>query len=300
MKSLKKVAFILMVSALLMTQVAAIAPTAYAANQPVVPANCTRLHTVQKNETLTKIGRLYGTTARALITMNQIEEPGRIKPGMILCVAQPAVAVPAVPVLGADTSTSVRVSATQVHEDKDVTLSGKNLANNSRYSVYMVRYGKDNSLAVPAGFVTTNSSGAFTSTVRLPKKMVDVAKITVILRNSSGDIASNWFINADSSGNTGGKNAPSFNISVSDVEKGDWVQIKTSNLPANVTFSVRIGAQGSKGEKGILVGTLRDDDGSVKATFDIPAELADRSKLDIRVENTALGIYAYATFQNTK
>jgi LysM repeat protein len=299
-KSLKKFSFFLMVLTLLLTQVAAITPTAHAVQQPIVPANCTRLHTVQKNETLTKIGQKYGKTARELKAMNQIEEAGRIKPGMILCVAQPAVSVPAAPVLGPDTSTTVRVTVTRVHEDVDVTLSGKSLANNSRYTVYMVRFGKNTSLAVVAGSVTTNSTGTFTTTLRLPKKMVDVAKVTVILRNSSGDIASNWFINADSSGNTGGKNAPSFNISVSDVEKGDWVQIKTSNLPANVTFSVRIGAQGSKGEKGILVGTLRDDDGSVKATFDIPAELADRSKLDIRVENVALGIYAYATFQNTK
>ena len=46
--------------------------------------------------------------------------------------------------------------------------------------------------------------------------------------------------------------------------------------------------------------TLRDDDGTIKATFDIPASLADRSTLDIRVENKALGIYYFVNFKNKK
>jgi hypothetical protein len=300
-KSLKKILFMVMVTAMLITQIAAVAPPALVA-KPVIPANCTKLHTLQKNETLTKIGLTYGKTARELIEINQLEEPNLLKPGAILCVATyPATPVTStVPVLGADTTTSVRVNATQVHEDKDVALAGKSLAPNSRYSIYMVRYGKDPSTAIYAGSAMTNSSGAFTSTVRLPKQLVDVAKISVILRNSSADTASNWFYNADASGNTGGKSGPTFSISVISVKKGDTVEIKTANLPTNVTFDVRIGAQGSKGENGTKVGTLRDDDGTVKATYEIPSDLANRSKLDIRVENTALGIYAYTTFENTK
>jgi hypothetical protein len=77
------------------------------------------------------------------------------------------------------------------------------------------------------------------------------------------------------------------------------VKIKTSNLPANVSFNVYMGKSGSKGVNGTLVGTLRDEDGgTIRATYDIPSELHGKSKIDIRLENKQLGISYYLTFEN--
>jgi hypothetical protein len=196
-------------------------------------------------------------------------------------------------------ATTVRVYAKSVEEDRFVTLAGTKLAVNTRYDVYLTKYGKIPASAYLVGYVKTDSSGAFTKTFRIPSKLVDVAKIGIQLSNSHGVAASNWFINANSEGNTGGEGAPKFSISLVSVKENDSVRIKAINLPANVTFDVRMGKAGTQGVNGIKVGTLRDDDGgSLRVTFDIPDSLEGKSKIDIRVENKALGIVSYLTFEN--
>jgi hypothetical protein len=77
------------------------------------------------------------------------------------------------------------------------------------------------------------------------------------------------------------------------------INASSSNLPANVTFTVYIGKAGSQAVKGVKVGTLVDeDDGSVKFTFEIPDSLEGKDQLDIRIENKKLGIVVYKTFDN--
>jgi len=196
-------------------------------------------------------------------------------------------------------ATSVRVYAKSVEEDRSVTLAGTGLAVNARYSVYLSKYGKSQVSAILVGSARTDSKGAFTQTYRIPSKLVDVVKIGIQISNSKGVAATNWFINATSEGNTGGVGSPTFSINLVSVKKNDSVKIKTNNLPANVTFDVRMGKAGTQGVNGIKVGTLRDEDGgSLRFTFDIPDSLAGKSKIDIRVENKALGIVSYLTFEN--
>lgn len=197
-------------------------------------------------------------------------------------------------------SSAVRVYATSVQEDKYVTLAGNSLVVNTRYSVYLGK-GKSTgtSGSVLVGSVVTDARGAFSKTFRIPGKLVDVQKINIFITNGKHDTASNWFINASASGNTGGSGGPAFSFSISSVKPGTSVKIKTSNLPANVTFDVLIGKAGSQGVKGVKVGTLVDEDGgSVKFTFEIPDALEGKSQLDIRIENKKLGIVAYQTFDN--
>lgn len=196
-------------------------------------------------------------------------------------------------------TTAVKVYAKSVEEDREVTLAGTKLVANTRYQVYLSKYGRYPANAFLMGSVTTDSSGSFTETFRIPSKLVDVAKIGINIIGSRGDTASNWFINASAEDNTGGEGAPAFSISLVSVKKGQSVRINTKNLPANVTFDVRMGKSGTKGVNGTKVGTLRSSKGgSVKATFEIPDQLVGKSPIDIRVENKALGFSAYLSFQN--
>jgi hypothetical protein len=196
-------------------------------------------------------------------------------------------------------SGTVRVYADSVQEDKYVTLVGAHLQANSRYTIYLSKAKTYNDKAVLVGTATTDSAGSFTKTYRIPGKLVDVVRINIYINNGRNDTVSNWFINATAVGNTGGESAAAFSFSVVSVKEGDTVRIKTNNLPANVTFKVYIGREGSKGINGILVGTLKDSKGgSVRSTFDIPDTLAKRSKLDIRIESKNLGIVQYLTFNN--
>lgn len=191
-----------------------------------------------------------------------------------------------------------KVYAKEVEEDKTVTIAGTGLRANTRYDVFLSKFGKYPANAVKAGWVKTDGNGAFTKTFKIPGKLVDIAKISINIVNSKGDTITNWFINASATSNTGGEGSPTFSFKVTDFKKNDWVKIKTSNLPANVTFDVRMGKAGSEGINATKVGELRSSKGgSVSGTFDIPDTL-DGKSIDIRVENKALGISAVVTFKN--
>lgn len=213
---------------------------------------------------------------------------------LALLVAQSAVAVS--PAYAA--TSAGKVYAKEVEEDKTVTLAATGLRANTRYDVFLSKFGKYPANAVKVGFAKTDGTGAFTKIFKIPGKLVDIAKISINITSSHGDLITNWFINASATSNTGGEGSPTFSFKISSFKKNDWVKIKTSNLPANVTFDVRMGKAGSKGINGTLVGELRSSKGgSVSGTFDIPDSL-DGKSIDIRVENKALGVAAFVTFKN--
>ena len=291
MSTIYKSTMILAALAIMFTFVAASVQPASAA------ASCTQWHTVQRGEYLVQIARLYSTSWRTLAEINDLDDPSRIYPGQKLCVSYTGSNTSTEPITQASTS-GIRVYATSVVEDESVTLRGISLTASSRYAVYMSRHTNRKHAPVYVGSVLTDKNGTFTTTFLIPKELVDVAKIAVRINNGSSS-AVNWFINATSRDYTGGEGADTPTFSIVAVEEDDWVKIKTNNLPPNVTFTVRMGKAGTKGIDGILVGTMFDDDGGgVRATFEIPYELVGKAKLDIRLENKALGMFYYMTLDN--
>lgn len=295
MSALKKLPLILVALAIMLGLVAASPAPAAAA------VNCTQWHTVQRGEYLVMIARAYNTNWRTLAEINDLDNPSRIYPGQKLCVStgKSSSGGSPTPVAPPASSSGLRVYALSVEEDELVSLRGKSLWANARYTVSLSRYGNKVFAPVVVGSAFTDKNGAFTATFAIPKELVDVARIEVRVDNGRGDAATNWFINATADGYTGGEGSPSFSFSLVSVEEDEWVKIKTSNLPPNVTFNALMGKAGSKGAGGISVGSLRSDDGgSVRATFEIPAELQGRSKIDLRLENKALGIFYFLTISN--
>lgn len=291
MSTINKSTMILAALAIMFTFVAASVQPASAA------ASCTQWHTVQRGEYLVQIARLYSTSWRTLAEINDLDDPSRIYPGQKLCVSYTGSNTSTEPITQPSTS-GIRVYATSVVEDESVTLRGISLTASSRYAVYMSRYTNRKHAPVYVGSVLTDKNGAFTTTFLIPKELVDVAKIAVRINNGSSS-AVNWFINATSRDYTGGEGAATPTFSIVAVEEDDWVKIKTNNLPPNVTFTVQMGKAGTKGIDGILVGTMFDGDGGgVRATFEIPYELVGKAKLDIRLENKALGMSYYMTLDN--
>lgn len=294
MSPLKKVSFLLMVLLVMFGLVAATFQPAAAA----ATSTCKQFHTVERGEYLVMIARMYGTNWRALAEMNNLKHANLIYPGQKLCVSTSGTLPVVIPQTGSS-SGSVRVYALSVKEDQSVTLRGRYLVPDTRYTVYMGKYKAAPSADIRVGTVFTDKSGAFTATFNLPKKLVDISQVAVSLYNGRGDVAGNWFINATLEGNTGGALMPTFSFSIVSVDKNDTVRIKTKNLPANTTFDVLMGKASSQGKNGYLAGTLRSSKGGeIKATFDIPSELEDRSKIDIRLENKKLNMVYYLTFEN--
>ncbi|MEJ2597136.1 MAG: LysM domain-containing protein [Anaerolineales bacterium] len=297
MNTLRKISLVLMALMVMSGLVAATFQPAAAAIEPA--ATCEQWHTVVRGEYLVQIARQYNTDWSTLAEINGLTNPSLIYYGQKLCVSAPAGSGSVAPLVTSGSSTVVRVVASSVKEDKEVTLSASKLLANTRYSVYLGKYATYPSEAVLVGWVYSDARGAFYRTFNIPGRLADVSKIYISVSNGRGDLATNWFINATADGNTGGLNAPAFSFSIVSTKSDQWVKIKTSNLPANVAFDVTMGKSGTKGVDGILVGTLRDEDGgTIRATYDIPGDLHDRSKIDIRLENKQLGLTYYLTFEN--
>ena len=89
---------------------------------------------------------------------------------------------------------------------------------------------------------------------------------------------------------------PTFTIT--SVTKDVSVTIQTYNFPANQTFTVRMGAYGTLGIGGTVVGTTDSGSGgSFAATYSIPAGLAGSAKIAIRLDSPQ-GYYSYNWFVN--
>jgi hypothetical protein len=298
MSALKKFSLLIITLSLMLGALGATAYPAEASQTGVV--NCRLWHTVKNGETLTTIAVRYETNWRRIAELNDVQSSSDLYSGQKLCIFSTSSNYSPSPLSFSlsQAELSQRVYASSVEEDKYVTLVGKNLYSNTRYNVFLSWLGNRITQAIPVGSVLTDNAGSFTGTYKIPKILADRLKISIYLTSGAGDSASNWFINATAKGSTGGVGMGTPTLSVTDAKKGQ-VQIKIANLPAQVPFEVYIGKASSKGIGGVLVGTVKDDDGGgLKATFDIPSSLSDRSKLDIRLENKPLGLSAYMTFDN--
>ena len=218
---------------------------------------------------------------------------------LALLVTHAAVLAPPAVAATQEASSQVRVYAESVVEDESVTLTGIFLLHSTRYTVYLYNFNAGEKSGSAIGYADTDAAGGFTKTFNIHGRLADVAKIGIKIASKSGDTATNWFINATGSSDTGGTDAAAFLFKVTQVEKNEWVQIKTANMPANVPFVVTIGKSGTQGIQGTKVGDLRSEkNGTVKATFEIPDKFAGKSPLDIRLENKSLGISYWVGFVN--
>ena len=87
-------------------------------------------------------------------------------------------------------------------------------------------------------------------------------------------------------------------ISIKTVVTDVSVTISGVNFPADQTFTVRMGAFGTLGIGGVVVGTKEPASGSAfTATYTIPASLAGASKIAIRLDSPQ-GYYSYNWFYN--
>jgi len=87
-------------------------------------------------------------------------------------------------------------------------------------------------------------------------------------------------------------------FSIIGVVKDESVTIQTANFPANQTFDVRMGKNGTLGVKGILVtSTPSDKGGTFMATYSIPEELHGQVFIAIRLESKP-GYFSYNWFEN--
>ena len=192
-------------------------------------------------------------------------------------------------------------SITSVSPDTSVTIRTANFPAND---IFTVRMGLIGTLGVGAG-------GAQTATFNIPANLKGKAQIAIRLESPTSRYFSyNWFYN-NSTGTVPDTGQPTQTpvpgvpsgllptFSISSVAQGAAVTIQTANVPANDTFTVTMGAFGTLGIGGTVVGTFDSGAGGAQtATFNIPAGMQSSNPIAIRLQSTRTGYFAYNWFYN--
>jgi len=175
---------------------------------------------------------------------------------------------------------------------------------------FTVRMGDFGTLALGGTWITTTSSGsggAFSATYAIPAALAGLSKIAIRMDSPQGYYAYNWFYNNTS--NVPAPTAPAPvpavpaytgfpTMSILSVVKDSKVTIHAMNVPAGETMTVLMGEFGTMGVDGIVITKVSSGTGGdFDATYMIPAALAGRYKIAIRLEMSS-GYYAYNWFYN--
>jgi hypothetical protein len=191
------------------------------------------------------------------------------------------------------------ISIVSIDKDVSVTIAGAYFPTHSLFTVRMGAYGTLGIGGTVVGTYDTSAGTSFTQTYAIPAGLAGANKIAIRMDGPDGYYSFNWFVNDASASPTsappGYSGYPTFEITA--VSAGSSVTILTHNVPAGQSFTVRMGEYGSYAMSGTVVGTTTDSGGSFSATYAIPAALADRGKIAIRMDGPT-GLYAYNWFYN--
>lgn len=196
------------------------------------------------------------------------------------------------------------MSISSVVTDQTVTVQTYNFPANQNFVVTMGPFGSRGINGIVVGTTNSGVGGSFSATYSIPAQLKGSRQVAIRMQTTHAYpyFAYNWFWNNTTTGGTGGipgyTGIPTF--SIVSVDPGKTVNIQTSNFPPNQTFTVRMGAMGTKGVNGIVVGTINSGVGGVlKATFSIPAQFQTAYQVAIRAETAhAYPYFAYNWFYN--
>jgi hypothetical protein len=166
---------------------------------------------------------------------------------------------------------------------------------------FTVRMGAFGTLALDGIVVDTTESGeggSFEKTYAIPEELKGSQLIAIRLDSANGYYTYNWFYNIPPAEPVAiSTTIPT--ISIVSVVKNTSVTIQTDNFPPDQEFTVQMGAIGSKGIDGIVVGTTSSGaGGAFEVTYSIPAELADKPMIAIRLDSADGVYFAYNWFFN--
>lgn len=196
-------------------------------------------------------------------------------------------------------------SVQSVATDQTVTIVTQNFPAGQDFSVTM---GPMGTLGINGYLVATTNSGAggsFTATYTVPAQLKGSYQISIRLQSKEGYYSYNWFYNnTTGTGTIPGTGTPGYTgiptFKISSVKADESVTIVTNNFPANQTFTVMMGAMGTEGINGEVVGKIESGNGgSLTSTFAIPAKFKGAYQIAIRAQTAqAYPYYAYNWFYN--
>ena len=201
-------------------------------------------------------------------------------------------------------------SISAVDMDKTVTLQTTNVPPNQTFPVRMGPMGSRGINGIVVGTLQSGVGGALKATFPIPAQLQKSYQIAIRAETAHQFpyFAYNWFYNNTTG--TGGNPPPPVppgpiytgipTFTVCSVTQNASVTIKGANFPPNQTFTVTMGAFGTQGIGGVVVGTIDSGTGgALTATFGIPAQFAGWNRIAIRAQTGhAYPFFAYNWFFN--
>jgi hypothetical protein len=195
-------------------------------------------------------------------------------------------------------------SIQSVVPDQTVTIQTSGFPANQVFTVTMGPIGTRGVNGTVVGTTNSGAGGSFTATYTIPAQLRGAAQISIRLQSPQGYFSYNWFYNVTGGTSPGPAPSPGYTgiptFSIVSVDPNKSVEIQTNNYPANQVFTVTMGEIGTQGIGGITVGTFNSGaGGTLKATFNIPAQLSGRARIAIRAQTAHANPYfSYNWFNN--
>ena len=264
-------------------------------NAAASASTCIQYYTVQRGDILVQIASRFNVSWRYLMEINNLSDPSRIYAGQKLCVDDSY--QPDLP----DAGESGRVYAVHVVEDSYVDLQGRYLPVNTRFEVIFARMSASTAKSMRVATASSDRSGNLYVTVDIPSQFVDMAQISVQLRNGSKIYAEGWFKNQnDTYDPHDDYDQINLNIQIINVVENQEVSVRINQLPARIQFDVSMADRRTQRVNWYVVGTAQSKKGGqYEGTFPIPHELWNAEQIVIRFESRSGSYSASATFNNT-
>lgn len=203
-------------------------------------------------------------------------------------------------------------SIVSVTTDTNVTILTSNFPPNQLFDVTMGLMYTQGIGGIKVGEINSGAGGAIQQTFNIPAELRGQARIAIRAqtRHANPFYAYNWFWNNTTGGSTGGQPTPTPpivvvppvtgipTIKICQVARDSTVQFQTANYPANMNFTVTMGAMGTQGLLGFPAGTFNSGAGGVaRYTMPIPDGVKGLSQIAIRAQGSPY--FSYNWFWNT-
>lgn len=188
----------------------------------------------------------------------------------------------------------------KVIADQSVTIRAYDFPANMKFIVRMDYSGNRAEDGMAVAEFNTGQGGSFEATIMIPTQLKGAGAIAIRLESAEGYYAYNAFTNHSSDvvqpqpiPVTGEKPR----LTVVSVRANESVTVEARNLPANTTFTVRVGPYYTFFREYVTAPSIRSDaNGYASWTIDLPSVVKNVEMVTVRIDGG--GRYAFNAFKN--
>lgn len=190
-----------------------------------------------------------------------------------------------------------------VKANEQITIRTQDFPANVNFTIRMDVAGNLAIDGIVVGQTNSGIGGAFEAIYRIPAELKDVQTIAIRFESKEGYYTYNWFNNRT----TGAVSTPAPapipvtgakpTLTFTGVKSNAAVTVEARNLPANTTFTVRVGPYYTFFRDYVIVPSVKTDgNGYVKFTITLPDVVKNVQLVTVRLDGG--GRYAFNAFKN--